>query len=260
MSLLIDGYNLLHVTGLFGRVGPASFQRSREALLNFLAQVLDNEERSTTTIVFDAAEAPPGLPNHYAVQDMQVFYARNYASADDLLEELIQADHSPKRLTVVSSDHRVQRAAKKRRATAVDSHVWYGQMHLRWQGHAQAKRVVDAKPEAPVPSHEVAHWLKLFGEIDVASLEVELSARVKKATKAPVKKSPVKTKPTSKKSKPTTKTEQPTKRAGKLTTRKKQPPRGTTPPAKKSRQPPDLGFGSIENPFPPGYGEDLLHD
>ena len=56
MSLLIDGYNLLHVTGIFGE-GPAarSLESSRHALLGFLAKhaVADH---TAVTIVFDAKE------------------------------------------------------------------------------------------------------------------------------------------------------------------------------------------------------------
>src|SRR5688572_15063768 len=131
MPLLIDGYNLLHATGLFGRGGAGSFQASRAALLGFLAAAIDATELTHTTVVFDAAEAPPGLARQHTVAGMTVHFAQDYESADDLLEELIARHHAPRKLVVVSSDHRVQRAAKKRRATAVDSHVWYGEMTAR---------------------------------------------------------------------------------------------------------------------------------
>src|ERR1700704_1413576 len=61
MALLIDGYNLLNVTGIFAQAGPGTeLHRTRLALLNFLSAVIDKRERSSTTIVFDAAGAPPG--------------------------------------------------------------------------------------------------------------------------------------------------------------------------------------------------------
>ncbi len=59
MSLLIDGYNLMHAAGILGRgSGPGSLQRSRLALLNFLAESLDPREVPRTTVVFDAHDAP----------------------------------------------------------------------------------------------------------------------------------------------------------------------------------------------------------
>ena len=61
MPLLIDGYNLVHVAGILGQgVGPGSLQRSRLALLNFLAESLDPGELPHTTVVFDSHDAPSG--------------------------------------------------------------------------------------------------------------------------------------------------------------------------------------------------------
>ena len=59
MALLIDGYNLLNVTGIFAQAGPGTeLHRTRVALLNFLSASIDQRERKATTIVFDAAGAP----------------------------------------------------------------------------------------------------------------------------------------------------------------------------------------------------------
>ena len=116
MALLIDGYNLLHATGISGKgSGPGGFQRSREALLNFLAASIEPAERAQTTIVFDAADAPPGLPRTMTQEEMTVRYATDYPDADTLIEELISEHSTPRKLLVVSSDHRIQRGAKHRR-------------------------------------------------------------------------------------------------------------------------------------------------
>jgi predicted RNA-binding protein with PIN domain len=133
MTLLIDGYNLLNVAGVDSRrtVGRTQLERSRIALLKFLERFLTAEERATTTIVFDAAQAPPGLPDKHEHAGMQVRFARNYPAADDLIEELIAADRAPRGLVVVSSDHRLHRAARRRRATAIDSDVWVSELEHR---------------------------------------------------------------------------------------------------------------------------------
>lgn len=129
MPLLIDGYNLMYAAGIVGvGRGPGGLERSRFALMRFVAESLGDAERRRTTIVFDAAGAPPGLPPTLAFEGLAIRFAKGYADADELLEELIAADHTPRKLVVVSSDHRVQRAARRRRATAVDSDVWYEQM------------------------------------------------------------------------------------------------------------------------------------
>jgi predicted RNA-binding protein with PIN domain len=55
MRLLIDGYNLLYATGLLGPgIGPGGLERSRMALVNFLAASLEPAELAQTTVVFDA--------------------------------------------------------------------------------------------------------------------------------------------------------------------------------------------------------------
>ncbi|MBL8828365.1 MAG: NYN domain-containing protein [Planctomycetaceae bacterium] len=164
MPLLIDGYNLMHAAGIIGS-GPArtSLERSRIALLKFIAEQVDIVAERQVTVVFDAAGAPPGLPPRLAYRGLDVQFAKGYADADELLEVLIRADTSPRQLTVVSSDHRVQRAAKRRRCLALDSDVWYEQVR---QAH-HARQRAESEP-SPVDEKSidpgVAYWLEQFVE------------------------------------------------------------------------------------------------
>ena len=134
MPVLIDGYNLLNATGIVGRgVGPGTLERSRLALLNFLAESLDPGELPHTTVVFDAKNAPPGLPRTLEHRGIKVCFAPKDKTADEMIEELIRADSAPRRLVVVSSDHEIQRAARRRRAQAVQSEAWYAELvRARW--------------------------------------------------------------------------------------------------------------------------------
>jgi predicted RNA-binding protein with PIN domain len=162
MSLLIDGYNLLNATGLAGaEPGPATLERSRLALLDFLAAVLDDEERAATTIVFDGRNAPPGLPKQWEHAGITVRFAPRHAEADELLEELIAANTAPRRLTVVSSDHRLHRAARRRRAAAVDSDKWYAERVRRRRSGAAPRD--SGKAEPSLSPAEVKAWLREFG-------------------------------------------------------------------------------------------------
>jgi predicted RNA-binding protein with PIN domain len=145
MALLIDGYNLLHASGILGRgFGPGGLERSRLALLNFVAESVPAQTLSGTTVVFDAAGAPPGLPHTLYHRGIAVRFARDYDSADALIEELILADAAPRRLTVVSSDHRLHRAARRRKAKAIDSDRWYA--------------------ETPLDENHVEYWLARFAD------------------------------------------------------------------------------------------------
>lgn len=126
MLLLVDGYNLLHVSGLFGSAGgPPTLERSRLALLEFLAAKLPETLRKKTTLVFDAAAAPSGLPSHQNHAQMEVRFAPRTSTADDLIAELILGEADPRHLTVVSSDHAVQRSARQRGAKYIDSDAWF---------------------------------------------------------------------------------------------------------------------------------------
>ena len=171
MSLLVDGYNLIYAANIVGPgIGPRGLERARQALLNTLAAALPEAERARTVIVFDAAAAPPGLPRQLTHQGMLVRFAAGYESADELLEELIVADSAPKRLTVVSSDHRVQRAARKRRAKAIDSDVWF----------AEVQRQRNSQPAKPgaTPIDEPRRTATLSAEeIEKLTRDVESAAR-----------------------------------------------------------------------------------
>lgn len=165
MSLLIDGYNLLNAVGIVGRgVGPGGLERSRLALLNFLVESLAAEEIPRTVVVFDARGAPPGLPGTMDHRGLTVRFAKGYEDADSLIEELIRSDSTPRKLVVVSSDHRLQRAAHRRRATGIDSDVWYGEVIQRRRERQQdAAAAGKNRPPLPPLAEDVDYWVRQFG-------------------------------------------------------------------------------------------------
>jgi predicted RNA-binding protein with PIN domain len=164
MALLIDGYNLLHASGILPRgLGPGTLERARGALLNFLVESLEPGELAKTLVVFDARAAPVGLPRRIKHRGLAVHFAPNPGDADALIEHLISADHSPRKLVVVSSDHRLQRAAKRRRAQAIDSDRWYAEIIRRRMDRGREAPDEPAKPTGPLSQWEVARWLAQFG-------------------------------------------------------------------------------------------------
>lgn len=164
MSLLIDGYNLLHAAGLMGRrLGPGGLERARAALLRLLAASLTPEEIARTIVVFDAGpEAPRDRPRHELLHGISVRYSQLGEEADDELERLIAADSTPKQLTVVSGDHRLHRAARRRRARAVDSEAWLTELQNR-RPKSDPPSAKPLKPTGPLSAEEVEGWLKEFG-------------------------------------------------------------------------------------------------
>lgn len=242
MRLIIDGYNLLNASSIFagGRLG-ASLQRSREALLEFLGKHLSERLRKATVVAFDATFAPVGLPSEQMFRAILVCFARRGQEADDLIEELIASEIDPRNLLVVSSDHRLQRAARQRGASFVDSETWYSQIL-----HAKAKPSKNAASSSPsgesekpddVGAAEVSRWLKEFGPMEAAETDSPLPKSLRKnksgTRKSRAEPSPPKQQP------PATprQAEQPSA------------PAAPSPPVSS----PDKSFAAAYNPFPPEY-------
>jgi len=169
MALLIDGYNLLNVTGIFAQAGPGTeLHRTRLALLNFLAAAINKRERSATTIVFDAAGAPPGLPRTIMHDGITVHFAQRHANADEMIEDLLEQCAAPRSLLVVSSDHRVQRAARHRGASFVDSEQWYTELVANTRNRRLKEDDGSTKPSGELTPDELKYWLSEFGDATTA--------------------------------------------------------------------------------------------
>ena len=135
LLLLIDGYNITQPIAPTRNPDPRWLERDRNVLLRELTNQLSEPVRRKTCVVFDAANPPRDRPSEFVHHGMSVRFAVDYLSADDLLEEMIRAHHTPKRLMVVSSDHRIQIAARRRGAAHFDSEPWMddltdGKIHL----------------------------------------------------------------------------------------------------------------------------------
>lgn len=188
-KLLIDGYNLLFQSQLVGRGrGQGWLEKARQRLIVELTKSLTEAERRETTLVFDASarvdtcargDRPAKSPT---VNEIEVVYASEHAEADDLLEELIRRAPQPKLLRVVSSDQRIRRCARARRAESLDSEGFLQEMETR-QSRARGSRQsepsgarqrepsgaepgsgLNADGPAALSESEVDYWLREFGQ------------------------------------------------------------------------------------------------
>ncbi len=241
-------------------------------LLERLAGQLDPDLASKTHVIFDSAAGNRHGPDALLIHGIHVRFAVSHDEADDLIEELIAAHHSPKRLTVVSSDHRLQVAASRAGAKAFDAQPWLDalldgrvMLAIAWpprsgRGRAEARELQRAKPDRVDPG-DVAQWLRTFG----------ISAEGPEGLPSePARGGPGKLSPPASSAPPQPPTEQGRGR-GRAGNRSAKPP--ASPPidlpsatnkrAKRSlskAQPPQKDLPSDYNPFPRGYGEDLLGD
>jgi uncharacterized protein len=136
----------------------------------FLTQHLTEIERERTTVVFDAAEAPPGLPREFIAGGIAIRFAAAGKDADDTIEELIAGHSAPRQIRLVSSDHRLQRSAQKRRGTFLDSEDFVQELERRGplQEENDGPQPVADSAGKRVTDTETERWLRVFGEMPEA--------------------------------------------------------------------------------------------
>ena len=172
MRLLIDGYNLMFESTSVERSldGKNALRAARGRLLHLLVDLIDESMRDQTMIVFDAKKAPPGLPDRYEFYGIQIIFARDWDSADDMIQTEIRRHSAPKTLTVVSSDHAIQRRALARGAKVIDSDDW---LERELENRARVARHGPNSPETnadrdfeaknrELSDVEMEKWLKEF--------------------------------------------------------------------------------------------------
>lgn len=160
MRYLIDGYNLMYALGLVRRNGGrAGWERSRQTMLDWLADRL-GKDAGNTTVIFDAQNSLGGMIEE-PHRGLRVIRDRG-RTADDLIEDTLKEERSPETLTVVSNDARVREAAV-RRGCGVQRCSEY----IDGLVNATTPRApfvdYDEKEETPMSPEEAAEWIKVFG-------------------------------------------------------------------------------------------------
>ncbi len=164
MFYVIDGYNLLHAMGVLGgRVGPHGLAKARLSLLGLLRGAMD-KDASSVTVVFDAANAPPGALDDQEHAGIHVRFALAHAQADDLIESMIRESPTPKQLTVVSDDRRIQKAARRGRCLGVGCLDFLEDLNQRRRRHTSPATL---QPEKMSGSRkDLEKWTKEFAHLD----------------------------------------------------------------------------------------------
>jgi len=162
LPILIDGYNVLYQSGLLGKGrGPGFLERARQALVRLVAASVGAEDVGGVTIVFDSKDMPRDVPAQQIDHGVTVLYSSGYEDADAMLEELIRRAPQPRRLLVVSSDHRVQQAARRRRARFISAEEWLDEVE-RVRASRPSAEPSPEKPEQPLNDEELDYWRSIF--------------------------------------------------------------------------------------------------
>lgn len=159
--LMIDGYNLMFAAGLGQPTyADGELQRCRQELLRLLAGTLSDDQRRDTIIVFDAANAPPDRSRTQKHAKMRVQFADEGLDADATLEQLIKNHSAPRQIVVVSSDHRLHKAARKRRAKAIDSQDFLRKLEATGERKTRVRQRTKSHGEL-----NAVDWVQEFGDI-----------------------------------------------------------------------------------------------
>jgi len=172
MPYLLDGYNLLYATGhLTAKTARHGLQSARKALLNQLVAG-HGPDAGGVTVVFDAQAAPPGCRGEVEYRGIRVLFSQQGQSADDLIEQLIRDEPRPRLLTVVSDDHRIQQAARRRGCPVLGCLDYYERLQQR--AIRPSTPVLDSQDSRPgalsgpeqMSPQETQRWLDIFKDAD----------------------------------------------------------------------------------------------
>jgi len=120
--VLIDGYNLMHAAGIARQnYGPGDLQRCRLRLNRKLCELLSAETLVRTAVIYDAFRSESDTRRVQNHGELRVIFAPKGTDADSVIERLLKQSSSPRQTLVVSSDHRLHKAARRRKASCIDS-------------------------------------------------------------------------------------------------------------------------------------------
>ena len=164
MNHLIDGYNFLHALGRLGpRSTAAALQGARRWLFVLLRPAAVAPDR--ITVVFDSKDTHKGSRTQEIASGVTCLYSRGQ-TADDLIEDLIEAEADPRGLLVVSDDNRLKLAARHGKAQGIGCLDYYERFLMaRPAARAEPADKTAEEPEE-VSAEETEHWMAVFGEAD----------------------------------------------------------------------------------------------
>ena len=120
--IIIDGYNLLGVSGLMSTTGTQDGEAVRESLLQDLSRYHQRMSHSVT-VVFDAWRQIGGNQRQEHRAGVTVIFTRHGEQADQVIQKIVR-DLKGK-CVVVSSDHEIMNTARAHGAMVLTSQEFW---------------------------------------------------------------------------------------------------------------------------------------
>ena len=155
MPFLIDGYNLLWAVK---KSVEGAESISDVELCRILGQYLGLTGQ-TSEIVFDGT-GPYEKSGFDNIRGLDIFFSGADSDADSVIEDKIRTNSAPRRLTVVSSDRRIRKAAHLRKAGSIKSEIFWNEV-----AKCLTRRRRDSEPQAKqkgISEGETEQWRRFF--------------------------------------------------------------------------------------------------
>ena len=153
---IIDGHNLLHtIFKLEGDSGATSDVGLCRILGRYFKLTGEKGE-----MIFDGT-GPPDKGGFDNISNLEVFFAGVRSDADTVIEDKISANTAPKRLIIVSSDRRLRKAARIRKATSMKSDVFWNDVQKQLSRKRPEKEPTEKRQG--LNEGETEQWLEFFG-------------------------------------------------------------------------------------------------
>lgn len=156
MPLIIDTYNVLHVTGVL----PPEFATGEP---EELARLIAASRFGTEAVWLVCDGVPRGAAQ---VGRILIEGAGPGRTADEHIMRFLERSSAPRRVTVVTSDREIVRHARARGAETIRSEEFLAQLaedarrRRPWKPRASEP---DPRRSVPLGDREVAGWMRLFG-------------------------------------------------------------------------------------------------
>ena len=152
---IIDGNNLLHTIHKIEEISSFSDIELCRNLSTFLKITGQSGE-----IIFDGT-GPRDMNLYENIENLEVFFAGIGQDADSVIEEKIAISTSPKRLIIISSDRRLRKAARTRKATSIKSEDFWGNVTKQLNKKRPVKEPREKR--SGLSDSETEQWLDIFG-------------------------------------------------------------------------------------------------
>jgi predicted RNA-binding protein with PIN domain len=156
MPIIIDGYNLLWA---ITKTGKGSEAITDIGLCRVLGAYL-KAVKEKGQIVFDGI-GPPDKSGFDNIRNLEVVFTGRAVDADTVIEDKIRTNTAPKRLTVVSSDQRLRKAGRTRKAVSIKSEMFWAEVRQQLSRKSKAEEPVEKR--MGLTEGETKQWLDYFG-------------------------------------------------------------------------------------------------